>query len=90
MLWEMESLIDEYNPRYERIPGVNAEPTPAEWIGSGIYDEPPEHNDTTTEEQSRQALSDRANSFKLNTGKWWDDNDMDDLDLYTLGTGDPE
>lgn len=90
MLWEMESLIDEYNPRYERIPGVNAEPTPAEWIGSGIYDEPPEHNDITTEEESRQALSDRANSFKLDGGNFWGASDMDELELYTLGTGDPE
>ena len=77
---------------------------PAEWAGSGIYDEPSEwammkeavrtvdqaELDALREAKSKQELADKANSFKLENGMFWGANDMDELELYELGTGDPE
>lgn len=42
------------------------------------------------EKASKAALAEKANSFKLENGMFWGANDMDDLELYELGTGDPE
>jgi len=72
--------LDALDAAYER----------SEWIGSGIYDEPPEYNDVVTEEMSMSNLAAKADSVKLKTGSWWDDVNMGELELYTLGTGDPE
>jgi len=43
-----------------------------------------------SEEDSKASLQLKADSVKLDGGDWWGGNDMDDLNLYTFGTGDPE
>lgn len=74
----------------------------ADW--SDTYDDPPEwalmketaHTvdqaelDAIREAASKQALADKADSFKLENGMFWGSNDLDELELYELGTGDPE
>lgn len=46
--------------------------------------------DALREAASKQALAEKAESFKLENGMFWGANDLDELDLYELGTGDPE
>lgn len=46
--------------------------------------------DALREAKSKQDLANKANSFKLDGGNFWGSSDMDELDLYVLGTGEPE
>lgn len=84
---EVASAIDD--TLYVRTPKVDIETILydddklKDWLNS--------QSETTTEEESRQALAAKAASVTLSSSNWFgSEDDLSDLDLYVLGTGDPE